>query len=388
MQLRRITTSGHWIPEVDGLRLIATAAVILFHLNGQLLRQSSATIAPRYHGFALFLGNGNRGVQLFFLISGFILALPFARHRLTAKPRPSLRKYFARRLTRLGPPYVVNLFFAAVALVFIENNSVRSVLPHLFASLFYLHNLIFREPSTINAVAWSLEVEVQFYLVAPLLALLFLIRNALTRRFITVASMVAIALVQIAFDWGQNTLASTTLAGQLQFFLAGLLLADLFLTVIHRWKHDWRWDLVSLAGWPAVFLLDERFMALWLPFLVLLLYVAALRGVVISAILRNTLVAVAGGMCYTIYLWHPLVIAAANRICKRYPVLYPTDYAGLFLVQGVIKFAAVGAVCGVFYLYLERPCMDPKWPRKLGLRLRDIFSSNKPAVSTDQPEAL
>jgi peptidoglycan/LPS O-acetylase OafA/YrhL len=181
MQFRRITTSGHWIPEIDGLRLIATAAVVLYHLSAQLLRPGGVTIAPRYHALAMSIGNGHRGVQLFFLLSGFILALPFAKHHLTGKPRPSLRQYMARRLTRLGPPYIVNLLLAATAFVLIENNTVRSVLPHLFASLFYLHNLIFLEPSIINPVAWSLEVEVQFCLLAPLLAQLFRIRNAVTR---------------------------------------------------------------------------------------------------------------------------------------------------------------------------------------------------------------
>ncbi|MCU1320932.1 MAG: acyltransferase 3 [Acidobacteriaceae bacterium] len=368
--LRRRTTSGNWIPELDGLRFIAIASVILFHLHGQLLHHSNVAIAPRYDIFALFLSNGNRGVPLFFMISGFILARPFAEHHLFNKPRPALSKYFARRLTRLEPPYIVNLLFAAAALIFIDHNTVRSILPHLAASLVYLHTLIFHSPSTINSVAWSLEIEVQFYILAPLLTLLFVIRNNASRRTAIIALMLAAAFIQIASHWTANTLPAYTLAGQLQYFLGGLLFADLFLTLFTHWKHDWRWDLVSLAGWPAVFLLPDTGIGLWLPFLAILLYIAAFRGVVVYSFLRNTWVAVIGGMCYTIYLWHPLVMTAAGRICSKIPFLNPHDYLALFILQGIVKVAAVALVCLPFFLYLERPCMDPKWPQKLLNRVR------------------
>ena len=44
------------------------------------------------------------------------------------------------------------------------------LLPHLLASLGYVHNIVYGVPSTINVVAWSLEIEVQFYILAPALA--------------------------------------------------------------------------------------------------------------------------------------------------------------------------------------------------------------------------
>jgi peptidoglycan/LPS O-acetylase OafA/YrhL len=382
MELRRITTGGTWLPELDGLRFVAIASVLLFHLQGVLFHRGAPTIAPRYHLLALSFGNGNRGVPLFFMISGFILARPFAEHHLFDKARPSLGKYFTRRLTRLEPPYILNLIAAAVALILIDHHSVHSILPHLAASLFYIHNLVYKVPSSINSVAWSLEIEVQFYILAPLLAMLFLIRNAVARRLVIAALMATPFFLPFSSGWGLFTLA-----GQIQYFLGGLLFADLFLTVITHWKHDWRWDLVSLAGWPAVFLLSDRWMALWLPFLALLLYVAAFRGVVMYAFLRNTWIAVIGGMCYTIYLWHPLAMSAANRLCNKFSFLHPTDFALLFLVQGIIKIAAVAIVCLPFYLYVERPCMDRKWPRKLIARLRQLFSAGKPAVAAEQPEA-
>ncbi len=63
--LRRRSTSGNWIPELDGLRFIAIVSVLLFHLNGQLLHDYTLTIPPRYTYLTRFFAHGNRGVPLF-----------------------------------------------------------------------------------------------------------------------------------------------------------------------------------------------------------------------------------------------------------------------------------------------------------------------------------
>lgn len=364
-QLRRRTTSGEWLPEIDGLRFIAIVSVLLYHIQGQLEHHYTLTIRPPLTWFARACDFGNRGVPLFFVISGFILALPFARHHLLAAPAPSLRKYFLRRLTRLEPPCLLNLAVVAVGIAIADHVSWRVLLPHLAASTAYLHYAIYREPSTINSVAWSLEVEVQFYLLAPLLCLVFALRHAALRRAVLIAAIVASALLQIA-----TGLSMFTLAGELQYFLAGLLLADLYLTAMPRWPRSRHWDLLSLIGWPCFFLLGDLFSGLWLPLLALPLCMAALRGTLTSAILRTPWIAVTGGMCYTIYLWHAPVLTAVGRALGHVAFFTPANYALLFLLQGVVKIIAVALICLPLFVLVERPCMDPKWPRKLAARLR------------------
>ncbi len=84
--LRRITSSGAYIPEIDGLRFIAIMSVVCFHI----LRMTEIYTNARYHApsspvtavFTNMLSHGYRGVSLFFAISGFVLGLPFARHYL------------------------------------------------------------------------------------------------------------------------------------------------------------------------------------------------------------------------------------------------------------------------------------------------------------------
>src|SRR5437667_40038 len=108
VRLSRETSSGRFIPEMDGLRFVAIAMVVLFHLNGYL---TAKAVSPQYAFTARsdwitqVALVGFRGVELFFVISGFILGLPFAAHHIAGAPRVSLSKYYLRRLTRLEPPY-------------------------------------------------------------------------------------------------------------------------------------------------------------------------------------------------------------------------------------------------------------------------------------------
>src|SRR2546423_12695939 len=88
VNLRRKTTTGRYIPEMDGMRFIAIMLVLVYHAT--LPMQALARGAPIQHPFGAViadvshwhlwdhvLNQGQFGVHLFFILSGFILALPF-----------------------------------------------------------------------------------------------------------------------------------------------------------------------------------------------------------------------------------------------------------------------------------------------------------------------
>jgi len=381
--LRRRTTTGHWLPEIDGLRFIAIASVLLFHIQGQLEHHYSQAIPETWPVRALDFGN--RGVPLFFVLSGFILSLPFARSYRANTPQPSLRKYYLRRITRLEPPYLLNIALVALGAALLDHQSWRILLPHLAASAAYLHYAIFSTPSTINSVAWSLEVEVQFYLLAPLLATIFALRRTFARRSLLLIATASSAATQLAFH-----LSQFTLAGDLPYFFAGLLLAELYLAGSVSPQsvaspHKSLWDLAALLGWPAFFLLPDQFTSLWLPALALVLCLAAFRGRITPRILRTPAIAITGGMCYTIYLWHAPVLTVVDRLLRAHaPTLALLPYPQLFLVQALIKVLAVILVCLPLFVLVERPCMNPQWPQKLTARLRRERVS-LPKLAQDEP---
>ena len=169
---RRVTYSGRYLPELDGLRFVAIVMVILFIHMGSYIHDFVLQIPDESRSAVYsFFYEGSYGICLFFMISGFILALPFAEEKLLQGKAVGLKQYFGRRLTRIEPPYIVSLIVYFIIRVWILHyESFSELLPNFAASLFYIHNLVFNAHSAVNGVAWTLEVEVQFYILAPLLS--------------------------------------------------------------------------------------------------------------------------------------------------------------------------------------------------------------------------
>ena len=92
--LSRISVSTRFIPEVDGLRFFAIGSVVFYHLLGIISVRMFGSWNPA-HFDSLFplnwLTHGYFGVPLFFAISGFVLAMPFAEHHLSQREIPPLR---------------------------------------------------------------------------------------------------------------------------------------------------------------------------------------------------------------------------------------------------------------------------------------------------------
>lgn len=383
----RETSSGRFIPEMDGLRFAAISMVILYHLNGYLMTKAAfyehepGSVAPDWLCRSALVGF--HGVELFFVISGFILALPFAAHHLSGAPAVSLRKYYLRRLTRLEPPYFVTIFLLLALGVWIHPVPVSAILPHLAASLVYLHNLIYGTQSTVLGVAWSLEIEIQFYLLVPLLTLVFAIRGPQLRRSVLVGLILATLAAQSLLV-GKHPRFDLSILAYLQFFLIGFLIADVFLS---HWKNSphrtFYWDLIALAGWPLLFFaLQSKVATHWLfPALVFTLYCAAFRGRWINRFFCNPWITAVGGMCYSIYLIHYEVISAVGRFTKSLGAGLPNSV--YLIMQFVLVGGAIVLICGVYFVVLEKPCMRRDWPQRLWRYIKSI-GHGSPLIFTDQ----
>ncbi len=367
--LRRVTRDGRWIPEVDGIRFVAIAAVFLFHIGGNLTVRPEyhLPVEPRYWWLTQMVSNGDRGVPLFFVISGLILSLPFARHLLTEAKPVSLGKYYLRRVTRLEPPYIASLIFCTFAKLVYWHHLGPGYWAHFLASLLYQHNLIYGQLSTVNLVAWSLEVEIQFYMLAPLIVQVYRVRPAMLRRAILLAGILGISWAQVPFQslYTVNRFELSILF-YVQYFLMGLLIADIFVLDLDKMKSRWAWDAAGILALVAIFWPDKT--TFWphalMPLPIGAFCLATMRSYVLRRILGNAWVAVIGGMCYSIYLLHFTFLAAVMKI--TWHLARPS--AG-FLFNYVEQVILVGVptliLCAIFFLLVERPCMDPDWPSML-----------------------
>jgi peptidoglycan/LPS O-acetylase OafA/YrhL len=274
-----------------------------------------------------------------------------------------------RRLTRLEPPYIIALTLALVLLVVVEGHSLSALLPHYAAGLFYLHGTIYGAENPVNILTWSLEVEIQFYILVPLLVSVFRIPDKRLRRAVLVgASLVAMALQHSVF--GSNARLGLSILGFIQFFLMGFLLADVYLL---DWKsapsRSLRWDAVWVVAWVAMIGVLQFASGQWVfPFLAFVVFVAAFRGTWTSRVLRTPWIYTIGGMCYSIYLIHQLVINMAHHVTLG--IVPSGNYVLDLGVQLLLLVPAVLLVSALFFVWVERPFMNPRWPQDLTARVR------------------
>ncbi len=160
------------IAVLDGVRAIACVTVMDYHIN--LMTRSThvwnATDFSHILLSAIALA-GASGVSLFFVLSGFLLFLPYAKALLFEGDWPSTRKFYLRRVLRIMPGYYVALF----AMIFIIHPEYLQ--PDHWRNLgLFLTFFMDSTPQTyqqLNGPFWTLAVEWQFYMLLPLLALLF-----------------------------------------------------------------------------------------------------------------------------------------------------------------------------------------------------------------------
>lgn len=371
--ISRRTTSGRYLPEVDGLRFAAILLVVLFHLNGFATAFDPQRYSRATNGLLSAIATtGHNGVQIFFSISGFVLALPFAVAAAARIPMPSLKQYYMRRVTRLEPPYVVVMVVMALLLTATHRMPPSDAGSHLAASLLYQHNWLYGMPSTINVVAWSLEIEIQFYLIAPALATIFLIRSTVVRRAVLTTLIIGAIACQLA--WGQG-IEGLSILSFVQFFLVGFLLADIF---VFEWNMapttSMPWDGVTLVGWPLMFWYWNR-NDHHLPYFaigMLPLLLGVFKGPVTRRIMSKPWLAAIGGACYSIYLIHFQVISAVGRLTTHVGAYLP--FSAYLVTQALLLIPVVLAASALLFITIERPCMNARWPEDVRSRWRMMLS--------------
>jgi peptidoglycan/LPS O-acetylase OafA/YrhL len=214
---------SRYFPLFDALRGVAAMMVLTFHV---VLMTPRIGIGPFGRVVEMF---GSLGVQLFFVISGFLLYRPFAAARADGRPAPGLKGFFRRRALRILPAYWVIL-------------TLQAIYPGIhgpFSADFwrYYGFLQLYDKDTVGLglpVAWSLCVEVTFYLALPLWA--WLLRRAALRAELAVLAVVGLggAAVQVlAVAHGTLDTTARTLIGQAPYFAVGMACALLSVAVAH-----------------------------------------------------------------------------------------------------------------------------------------------------------
>lgn len=301
---------------VNGLRGIAILGVIWHHL---------ASLAPGYS----LLSNAWLGVNLFFVLSGLVLYLPFARASRTMETRADVADFYRRRAKRLLPLYYANI---AILLAIAASGIVATLAwPStteivLLATITFTFTKDWYAPS-LNYPLWSLGIEVWFSVVFPLLAILAR-RSSLVRFFLAASVFALVArfagVVFPVFDRPHNPFLNPMkdgVLGRLDDFATGMVLAELLVRGSSIFEPR-RARLLGIAGLVLLCgvasLWDLKVMKIIPPIatpLFDLLTNAAMFAVTaasigssrfVGRILRSAALQLPGKMCFSIYVWHNL----------------------------------------------------------------------------------
>jgi peptidoglycan/LPS O-acetylase OafA/YrhL len=299
-------------PEIDGLRALAVIPVIFFHA-----------------GFDFFQG-GFVGVDVFFVISGYLIASLIFKE--ISNKQFSLLNFYERRARRLLPALFLVIFFSSILSWFILSPSdfkgfgQSLVAVSLFSSnfLFWLQSGYFEASAELKPLlhTWSLAVEEQYYILFPIFIVLFWSRGLKLIIFLLV--LIFVASLSLA-HWGAYNYPEATfylLPARIWELLLGVFIA-IFLRINGFYKSITTNQLFSLLGFILIIISIVSFDKLT-PFPSLyaliptfgagLLIIFAVPGTFIHKIFTSKPLVLVGLISYSAYLWHqPLLAFSRHR---------------------------------------------------------------------------
>jgi peptidoglycan/LPS O-acetylase OafA/YrhL len=398
------------VPGLDGLRAVACLGV--FGVHFQQITRLSGRIGPL--DLQRLLENGNTGVCLFFLLTGFLLSLPtWTVARDFGAPSPPNRRwlgaYIRKRAARIFPAYFLCLaILVIVGGYFRGRHNLINVLLHVT----FLHNAAEFSIYGIASHFWALAVIVQFYVVFPVLAAV--LRRLVKFRALALTTLFAAGLAAYLahaglvhcarmheHDWPlppslvrpYGYVLTHTLLAHLPHFLLGMLAAGVFVTVGRDRSSGPDARLFGLAFWLAAGLmalilsvpeLDDwlsipygRYNLPYVPVLAAALVVCAPYSTSASAVLTFAPVRLLGTISYGVYIYHPPCLSLVASEMRKVGLTAGENWA-LFGMAGLALTVAVAAVS---YVLMERPILG--WAK--GRQAAQSLRLGRPPSEEQQP---
>lgn len=383
---------GNRLIGIEGLRGLAAASVLIYHVQG-VLSPASAAQAP--FGFVGFFSHG---VTLFFVLSGFLLFRPFIGSLLGTEPPPSLRSYFVNRALRIMPGYVCVLLLTSLVLRMSWMPRDTDGAPVRFGTTGWLDtlaDLVLVQgyfPRTVRSgleVAWTLGVEVAFYVALPLLVMLALTvagrrANRCARALVPPVALLLLGIAgklwwlgllgataggHTSLGWGANwtTVVARSLFEHADLFAYGMFAAILFTVV----ESSGRSRLIVRTLRPCALAVAALVIVLCASGLIRGVFTDSLVAVACSLLLLATVTGTTtpllarflemrmlrrlGILSFSVYLWHLPVL----RWLQQQNVVLP-DSVGGFLGNLVLVGTITLALASLTYRLIEAPALRLK----------------------------
>jgi peptidoglycan/LPS O-acetylase OafA/YrhL/lysophospholipase L1-like esterase len=351
--LTRSASSIVHLPALDGLRGLAVFGVLLFHANG-------------------FLRGGYLGVDLFFVLSGYLItSILLHEHDKTGKI--DLTRFWIRRARRLFPALLSVLFAMGLyATLFAQPNELAVLRHDALATLAYVANWsailsnkdyweLFQNPSPLEHT-WSLAIEEQFYVVWPLLVTFILVVLKKGRRalLVTTLGLALLSILAMLLLYTEESTARVYLGTDTRAvgILLGAVLAASFrpgTTLPSRVVRlldgvglfavlglGWAW--IHLEG-DAPFLYRGGFWLTEILCLVMIVLGVVGKASIWARVLSLKPLVLLGTFSYGIYLWHWPINC----------IITPERFSGSWTVVHALRFTITFIIAFLSYRYFEEP---------------------------------
>tara|TARA_R110000868_G_scaffold35549_4_gene127442 strand:+ start:45251 stop:47701 length:2451 start_codon:yes stop_codon:yes gene_type:complete len=356
--------------DIDGLRALAVLGVIVYHLG----------VSSLHGGFV--------GVDVFFVISGYLITQRLYRGFLTRREGGtySLREFFLRRIRRLFPAMLTTTILTlALGCIFLSPSALMDLARSAIATVFSVANIYFYQTADYWARAsetmpllhmWSLAVEEQFYLVWPFALFLIVFWHPPRWLLAGIFLLIILASLVLTHFW-------TAMDQSAAFYLTPLRIYEFMIGGICVLADRWRYPQTRLAviGRSAAFLLGLA-LVIWsmfslyergafpgviaiVPSVGAALLILARQPPILGLILANGVAGYIGRISYSLYLLHwPLIVYFNTAISN------PLAYQFVLLVLAIMVAAIVQ------YTFVETPLRSPVGSRKTSFAAPGAFRRN------------
>ncbi|MBQ7455004.1 MAG: acyltransferase [Clostridia bacterium] len=325
------TERGGRLPALDGARVLFVLLVGAFHIWQQSWLTPMVRVGGAFFSFDPLLRCGYIWVDAMLLLSGFLLYLPYAEAAEAGKRLPGVLSFYRRRLLRIVPSYYLCVLVVLLVVALPEGSyrgmdgqlDLWQMGRDLLAHATFTHTLFpfSYTGSPLNGALWTLGVEMQFYLLFPLLGRLF-------KRW-PAPTWLAMAAAAFGYRAWVKTLPDTTLwfnqlPAMLDVYANGMAAAAIYSALKRRMKQD-RWtrllftavgvlavaalwrivrDQAAINGYPSIRegQMDHRFPLSACAALLLLGLLYGARP--IRFLFGNRVTRILSEVSFQFYMWH------------------------------------------------------------------------------------
>jgi peptidoglycan/LPS O-acetylase OafA/YrhL len=338
-------------PEIDGLRAIAILSVIFYALPINELDFIN-----------LHLSGGYLGVDIFFVISGYLIS-SMVNYEYSKNKKFNFLNFYVRRIRRLLPGlFFYILIFLPIAYFLFHGSALEDFVNSIIASLFLLSNMyffihhVFYFESSFSLKPflnlWSLSIEEQYYLIFPIIYFLLLTKFKKIKNKILISTLLfSLSLASFANYLGYTSVNFYFLPTRAWEFLVGTLAFEFEKNNIIKKKFN---NLLSLIGLLIIllcfFIFNNKtphpsYLTLIPTFGAFLLIISGKRETFVKKFLSLKIFIFIGLISYSLYLAHHPIFIFANFIKDKFSI----NFNNLFLCLILFVLSAFS------YYFVEKP---------------------------------